>query len=200
VGSRRHHDDIIRRLDSTVQLPGLTNAWGNPIRTRIDMLSPASAPCSASSHRPLIWLVSASGTKYWKRRLKNVPGTRAVLPKRRPPAGRYIDIEVNRFQAHAMASRLQNQGHGGRRNPRCTVTTMIAGRERYSVNLRYRARFGIIKSHRRSAYHAPNGAKFLLSLLAKVSIADGPTQIKSEKAAHRLCLRRPCHARILAAM
>ena len=26
-------DDIIRRLDSTVQLPGLTNAWGYPIRT-----------------------------------------------------------------------------------------------------------------------------------------------------------------------
>src|SRR3546814_4717796 len=32
-------DGLIRDLDRSVRLPGLTNSWGYPIRTRIDMLS-----------------------------------------------------------------------------------------------------------------------------------------------------------------
>ncbi|MBN8772321.1 MAG: efflux RND transporter permease subunit, partial [Thiobacillus sp.] len=32
-------EELIQKLDRTVRLPGLTNSWGYPIRTRIDMLS-----------------------------------------------------------------------------------------------------------------------------------------------------------------
>ena len=32
-------EDIIRELDAMVQLPGVTNAWTMPIKTRIDMLA-----------------------------------------------------------------------------------------------------------------------------------------------------------------
>ena len=32
-------DDIRRELDRTVQVPGMTNAWVWPIKTRIDMLA-----------------------------------------------------------------------------------------------------------------------------------------------------------------
>jgi Cu(I)/Ag(I) efflux system membrane protein CusA/SilA len=32
-------EDLIKKLDGVVNLPGLTNSWGYPIRTRIDMLS-----------------------------------------------------------------------------------------------------------------------------------------------------------------
>jgi len=32
-------EQLIRKLDDQVRLPGLTNSWGYPIRTRIDMLS-----------------------------------------------------------------------------------------------------------------------------------------------------------------
>ena len=32
-------EQLIHKLDEQVRLPGLTNSWGYPIRTRIDMLS-----------------------------------------------------------------------------------------------------------------------------------------------------------------
>ena len=174
-------DDIIRRLDSTVQLPGLTNAWGYPIRTRIDMLSTGIRTVLGVKVSGADLAGISEAAQSIEAALKNVPGTRAVFAER-AASGRYIDIEVNRFQAArysistAEIKRMVEGAIGG-----ATVTTMIAGRERYSVNLRYpRAFRDSLKAIAGARVTAPNGAQVPLSLLAKVSIADGPTEIKSE--------------------
>ena len=38
MAGRRHPESLKQELASLVQLPGITNAWVMPIRTRIDML------------------------------------------------------------------------------------------------------------------------------------------------------------------
>ena len=174
-------DDIIRKLDTTVQLPGLTNAWGYPIRTRIDMLSTGIRTVLGVKVTGADLAGISDAAQSIETALKNVPGTRAVLAER-AASGHYIDIQVNRFQAArynistAEIKRMVEGAIGG-----ATVTTMIAGRERYSVNLRYpRAFRDSLKAIASARITAPNGAQVPLSLLANVSIMDGPTEIKSE--------------------
>ena len=174
-------DDIIRKLDSTVHLPGLTNAWGYPIRTRIDMLSTGIRTVLGVKVTGADLEGISEAAQNIETALKNVPGTRTVFAER-AASGRYIDIEVNRFQAarYGISSvdvkRMVEGAIGG-----ASVTTLINGRERYSVNLRYpRAFRDSLKSIAASRITTAKGAQIPLSLLAKVSITDGPTEIKSE--------------------
>ncbi|MGV8935198.1 MAG: efflux RND transporter permease subunit [Gallionellaceae bacterium] len=174
-------DDIIHRLDSTVQLPGLTNAWGFPIRTRIDMLSTGIRSVLGIKVTGDNLAGISKSAQQIEAALKNVPGTRAVFAER-AASGRYIDIEVDRFQAaryglsSADVKQLVEGAIGG-----STVTTLFDGRERFSVNLRYpRAFRNSLQAIASTRISAPNGASIPLQLLAKLSIADGPAEIKSE--------------------
>ena len=174
-------DDIIRRLDSTVQLPGLTNAWGYPIRTRIDMLSTGIRTVLGVKITGADLAGISEVAQTIEAALKNVPGTRAVFAER-VASGRYINIEIDRFQAarygisSAEIKRLVEGAIGG-----ATVTTVIDGRERYSVNVRYpRAFRDSLSSIGAARITAPNGTEVPLELLAKLTIADGPAEIKSE--------------------
>ena len=174
-------DDVIRKLDSTVHLPGLTNAWGYPIRTRIDMLSTGIRTVLGVkvSGADLAGISTAAGQI--EAALRDVPGTRAVFAER-AASGRYIDIDVDRFQAARYGvspmdvKRLVEGAIGGE-----TITTVIDGRERYSVNLRYpRAFRDSLSALRASRVVAMNGMHVPLSTLAKISVSEGPDEIKSE--------------------
>jgi Cu(I)/Ag(I) efflux system membrane protein CusA/SilA len=174
-------DDIIHRLDSTVQLPGLTNAWGFPIRTRIDMLSTGIRTVLGVKITGSELAGISDVAQTIEAALKNVPGTRGVFAER-VASGRYINIEIDRFQAArygiaaADVKRIVEGAIGG-----ATVTTVLDGRERYSVNVRYpRAFRASLKAIGAARITAPNGAEVPLELLAKLSIADGPAEIKSE--------------------
>ena len=174
-------DDIIHRLDTALQLPGLTNSWGYPIRTRIDMLSTGIRSVLGIKVTGADLVGISETAQKIEAALKNVPGTRSVFAER-AASGRYIDIEVDRFQAaryglsSAEVKRLVEGAIGG-----STVTTLFDGRERYSVNLRYpRAFRDSLKAISSARITTPSGAQIPLKLLAKLSIADGPTEIKSE--------------------
>ena len=174
-------DDVIRKLDSTVHLPGLTNAWGYPIRTRIDMLSTGIRTVLGVKVSGADLAGISAAANQIEAALRNVPGTRAVFAER-AASGRYIDIEVDRFQAarygvSAMdVKRLVEGAIGGE-----TITTVIDGRERYSVNLRYpRAFRDSLTALRTSRVVTMNGVHVPLGTLAKISVSDGPAEIKSE--------------------
>ncbi|MBT9613850.1 MAG: efflux RND transporter permease subunit [Burkholderiales bacterium] len=174
-------DDVIRKLDSTVHLPGLTNAWGYPIRTRIDMLSTGIRTVLGVKVSGADLAGISAAANQIEAALRNVPGTRAVFAER-AASGRYIDIDVDRFQAarygvSAMdVKRLVEGAIGGE-----TITTVIDGRERYSVNLRYpRAFRDSLTALRASRVVTMNGVHVPLSTLAKISVTDGPAEIKSE--------------------
>ena len=174
-------DDVIRKLDSTVRLPGLTNAWGYPIRTRIDMLSTGiRTVLGVKVSGPDLAGISAAANQI-EAALHDVPGTRAVFAER-AASGRYIDIDIDRFQAARYGvsaqdiKRLVEGAIGGE-----IITTLIDGRARYSVNLRYpRAFRDSLTALRASRVVAMNGVHVPLGTLAKISVTDGPAEIKSE--------------------
>ena len=174
-------EDVIRELDSTVHLPGLTNAWGYPIRTRIDMLSTGiRTVLGVKVTGPDLAGISAAAQNV-EAALKDVPGTRAVFAER-VAGGRYVDIDIDRFQAARYGvnpGTIKNwveSAIGGE-----TVTRVIDGRSRYSVNLRYpRAFRASPQAIAQARVIAPNGAHIPLGALAKLSVRDGPAEIQSE--------------------
>ena len=174
-------DDVIRKLDSTVHLPGLTNAWGYPIRTRIDMLSTGIRTVLGVKVSGADLAGISTAANQIETALRDVPGTRGVFAER-AASGRYIDIDVDRFQAARYGvsaldvKRLVEGAIGGE-----TITSVIDGRERYSVNLRYpRAFRDSLAALRSSRVVAMNGAHVPLGTLAKISVTEGPAEIKSE--------------------
>jgi Cu(I)/Ag(I) efflux system membrane protein CusA/SilA len=174
-------EDLIRELDQTVNLPGLTNAWGYPIRTRIDMLSTGvrTAVGVKVTGPDLDSIVAlAQGIEA---AVRNVPGTRAVFAERET-SGRYLDIEVDRARAARYGVRIADVQHlartaiGGE-----NIGTVVDGRERYPVNLRYpRGYRDSLDALSASRVTTPNGQQVPLSEIAQVNIVDGPAEIKSE--------------------
>ena len=174
-------EDLIRKLDRVVNLPGLTNSWGYPIRTRIDMLStgirtPLGIKITGSDATEISELAQQIETV-----LHQIKGTRSVFAER-IAGGHYLDIEVDREQAArygitvAAVEELIESAAGGK-----NISAMIAGRERYPINLRYQRTFrdsiSVLSAIR---VMMPNGDNVTLGNLARISIHDGPTEIKSE--------------------
>lgn len=174
-------EQLIRKLDETVRLPGLTNSWGYPIRTRIDMLSTGIRTAVGIKVTGPDLDGIAGLAKELEVALKQIPGTRAIFGER-VTGGRYIDIDVDRQQAMrygvtvAEVQRLVQTAIGGE-----NISTVLDGRERYSVNIRYpRALRGSPDAILASRVNTSSGGQVPLGALAKLSVTDGPTEIKSE--------------------
>jgi len=174
-------EDFIKKLDREVNLPGLTNSWGYPIRTRIDMLStgirtPLGIKITGPDSKGISELAQQIETV-----LRKINGTRSVFAER-IEGGHYLDIEVDRGRAArygvtvADVERLIEGAVGGK-----NISTMVTGRERYPINLRYMRSFrNSVAALSKSRVAMPNGESVPLGNLAHIVIHDGPTEIKSE--------------------
>ncbi len=175
-------DDLIRKLDNQVRLPGLTNSWGYPIRTRIDMLSTGiRTPLGIKVTGPDLDGISALARQIEEVIEHAVPGTRNVFADR-ASGGHYVDITLNRMQAArygvtaADVQRLVQSAIGGE-----NIGTLIEGRNRFPINLRYpRAFRDSLGALETSRIMTPSGAQVSLGTVASVSVNDGPVEIKSE--------------------
>lgn len=174
-------EELIQKLDRTVRLPGLTNSWGYPIRTRIDMLSTGiRTAVGIKITGPDLAGIAALAEKL-EATLKKIPGTRAVFGER-VTGGRYLDIDIDRAQAArygvtvAAVQRLVQSAIGGE-----NIGTVVDGRERFSINLRYpRALRDSMEALAESRIATPSGIQVPLGTVARLRIADGPAEIKSE--------------------
>ncbi|MDP3720367.1 MAG: efflux RND transporter permease subunit [Acidobacteriota bacterium] len=126
-------------LDAALQMPGYQMAIAPPIRTRIDMLStgvrtPAGIKVFGDDLAEIERIsVDLEGM------LRQVPGTRSTFAERQ--TGReYIDIVPNReaIARYGLSVRdvqdVVEAAVGG-----MTVSTVIAGRARFTINVRYAA-------------------------------------------------------------
>jgi len=178
------HEQLLHRMDAQVQLPGITNGWGYPIRTRIDMLAsgirtPLGIKVSGSHLDDITSFAGAIEQSL----LRQVPGTRAVFADR-AAAGRFISIELDRRRAAALGfstADLQlvvGSGIGGE-----PIASVVGGRERYSVNMRY-AR--VWREHPEAMQEIPvvtqAGEVIRLGDVAHIAVRDGAAEIKSENA------------------
>lgn len=176
-------DDIKRELDKAVNIPGLTNAWVMPIKTRIDMLATGiKTPVGIKVAGDDLAVIEQIGT-----RLEQILGqleTTASVYAERVAGGRYITIELDRLKIARLGLSVQDVQQviatavGG-----SNVTQTIEGLARFNVNLRY------MQDYRNSPEQLEllpivTKARQIISLgdVANVRIVDGPSGIKSENA------------------
>jgi len=176
-------EQLMHKLDEQVHLPGLTNSWGYPIRTRIDMLSTGiKTPLGIKITGPDLNGVAQLAQQI-EAALKPVPGTRNVFAER-IGGGHYLDVDINRAAAArygitvADVQRLVQSAIGGE-----NIGTLVDGRERYPINLRYpRALRDSLQALAASRVTTPSGAQVPLGELARLRISEGAAEIKSENA------------------
>jgi Cu(I)/Ag(I) efflux system membrane protein CusA/SilA len=176
-------EDLRKELDEVVQIPGVTNGWVMPIKTRIDMLATGiKTPVGIKVAGSDIMVIQRIGQDIEKL-LADMPGTASVYSER-VAGGRYIKVDINRELAARYGLNISDVQQvvataiGG-----MNVTHTVEGLERYPVNLRYP------QSYRDSPEQlallpvvTPNGQRIALADVAKIYIEDGPPGIKSENA------------------
>lgn len=170
-------------LDQLVKVPGVTNAWVMPIKTRIDMLAtgiktPVGIKISGSDLAEIQKIGEAMEPV-----LKKIPGTASVYSER-VAGGRYIYVDIDRNKAArfglniADIQEIVSTAIGG-----MNVTETIEGLERYPVNLRYPQSYrDSVSKLKLLPIVTPTGAHIPLADVAHVSVIDGPPVIKSENA------------------
>ncbi|HET9693449.1 MAG TPA: CusA/CzcA family heavy metal efflux RND transporter, partial [Steroidobacteraceae bacterium] len=170
-------------LDALVKLPGVSNAWGYPIKTRIDMLATGiRTPVGIKIMGPDLYTIQDLGQQI-ETIVKQVPGTTSVYAER-TATGRYVDIDIDRVAAARYGLNIKDvQDIVGSAVGGMTVSYTVEGLERYPINLRYPQHFrDSLEKLRQLPIVAPTGANVSLQDVASVEIADGPGMIRSENA------------------
>jgi Cu(I)/Ag(I) efflux system membrane protein CusA/SilA len=174
---------LIQELNSLVQIPGLTNAFVMPIKTRIDMLATGiKTPVGIKIAGPDLSIIQSIGQEL-ELALENVPGTASVYSER-VAGGRYIKVDIQRDQAAryglniADIQQIVSTAIGG-----MNISESVEGLERYPIRLRYpQAYRDSVESIAMLPLVTANGQRLALADVAEVYVEDGPPGIKSENA------------------
>lgn len=168
-------------LDGLVNLPGLTNAWVMPIRTRIDMLATGiKTPVGIKIAGSDLSQIQDIGQQL-ESILSGVAGTASVYSER-VAGGRYIQVDIDREKASRFGLNIADvQEVIGSAIGGMNVTQTVEGLERYPVNIRYPQSYRD-SPERLSLLPIVTGAgeRIALGDVASVYIEDGPPGIKSE--------------------
>ncbi|MCW3657281.1 efflux RND transporter permease subunit [Burkholderia cenocepacia] len=174
---------LVDELDRTVKVPGLSNVWVPPIRNRLDMLSTGiKTPVGVKISGPDLTQIDRIATQV-ETAVKGVPGVASALAERLN-GGRYIDVDIDRLAAAryglsvADIQSVVSTAVGGE-----NVGEVIAGRERFPINVRYpREIRDSLEKLRQLPVVTDRGAQIQLGDVARIAIADGPPMIRSENA------------------
>ena len=176
-------EKLVEKLDQTVKIPGLTNAWTMPIKTRIDMLSTGiKTPVGIKIAGPDLNVLQKIG-KEIEDVTRTIPGTRSVYAER-SAGGNYVDFDIDRnaiARYGLTVDDVQNvfmSAVGG-----MNITQTVEGLERYPVNLRYQRDYREnLEALKRVLVPLHGGGNIPLEELGDVVIRKGPPMIKSENA------------------
>ncbi len=177
-------DKLTSEMDKALQFPGVSNAWTQPIKARIDML--------ATGIRTVVGVkVIGKDLKEMEKlareietAIKGVPGTASAYAER-IIGGYYLEVEPDRKQLaryglmvgdvqDVVASALGAE----------TVTTTVEGRERYGVSVRYPRELRSDPQAIARDVQVPmaNGSSIPLGQVATVKLTTGPASIRTENA------------------
>ncbi len=176
-------EDLIAELNRAVQLPGVTNAWTMPIKTRIDMLSTGiKTPVGIKVAGPDLTRLQEIALQV-EAVVKPLPGTLSVYAER-VMGGAYLDFNLDREAAARYGIKVGDiqdviQSAIGGMN----VSWTVEGLERYPINVRYpRELRNDPATLKEVLVAAPSGAQVPLGQLAELEIRSGPPGIKTEGA------------------
>jgi len=174
-------EKLVLEMDRSLHLPGLTNAWTMPIKTRVDMLSTGiRTPVGLKISGPNLDTLNRLGLEA-EAILRGVPGTLSAFAER-TVGGNYLDIHVDRQRAGRYGLNVSDvQAVIMTAVAGMPVTTTVEGLERYSVNLRYsRELRDNLPALKRILIPLPSGGDVPLEEVADISISKGPMVIRSE--------------------
>lgn len=174
-------------LNEVLQIPGLTNAWTMPIKTRIDMLSTGfKTPVGIKLMGPDFQTLADLSNQV-AQVLKTSEGTGTYTVSAYPEksvGGNYFDIRINRGEIARYGLTVSDvqdvimSAMGG-----TNISQTVEGLERYPVNIRYPEELrDNIDSLKQTLVATPDGAQVPLGQLADFVIHKGPPMVKSENA------------------
>jgi len=178
---RQTTEELVRFLDGEMQFAGMPNIWTMPIKNRIDMLSTGiRTPVGIKVMGPNLARIQEISLGIEKA-LKGLPGVRNVFAER-AQGGYFLDVEWDRraLARHgisiAEAQMVLGAALGGE-----NVTTVIHGRERYPVNVRYEREFRQnIEQVKKVLLGNMQGHMVPLGSVARVRTVEGPGMIRNE--------------------
>ncbi len=173
-------EDLTNEMNEKLQIPGVSNAWTQPIQARIGMLSTGiRTPVGIKILGPDPQKIEEIGIQI-EEILNTIPGQKAFAD--RVAQGYYLDFDLKR-EALAQyglsveeVSSVIRQALGGE-----SLTTVINGPERYGVNTRYARDWREdIPQLNRLLVSSPSGAQIPISVVAEVQVRVGPSMIRNE--------------------
>jgi len=176
-------DKLIAQLNDKVRFPGVTNAWVQPIKTRIDMLSTGiKTPIGIKVAGDDLKTIEEIGKKI-EGVVSQIPGTLSAFSDR-VTGGRYITIVPDRAAAARYGLSIEALNNiisvavGGK-----NLLQTVEGRERYPINLRYPQTWrNSVEALKSLPIVTDSGAHIQLSQVAEVKVSLGPPMLKSENA------------------
>jgi Cu(I)/Ag(I) efflux system membrane protein CusA/SilA len=176
-------EKLVDELNEKLAFIGMPNIWTMPIKNRIDMLSTGiRSPIGIKIFGPDLKTIQSIGEQIEKQ-IATVDGTRSVIAER-IAGGYFLDVDFDREKLKIYGISLkeaQDQAMasvGGE-----TVSQILAGRERYPIQVRLAPSFRQdIEQIKRTLITTPTGAQLPLSELASVRFKDGPSMIRDENA------------------
>jgi Cu(I)/Ag(I) efflux system membrane protein CusA/SilA len=181
--------ELVAEMDDKVSLPGWTDAWTMPIKTRIDMLTTGiKTPVGIKILGPDLGVIEDIGKKI-EGKISNVEGVRSVYSER-SMGGLYVDIVPDREKAARYGLNVADiqdvieTSIGGR-----IVGVTVDGRNRFSINVRYpgesRESLESLKEVLVGKAPAMSGGAgpvpyVTLGQVADINVVEGPPMIKDE--------------------
>lgn len=173
--------ELIEKLDRSLKIPGLTNAFTMPIRARVDMLATGiRTPLGLKIHAPNAKAIDRVAVKAADL-VRPLAGVRSATVERLA-TGYYIDIEPRRRDVARYGLSIDDvqlfarTALGGE-----VITQTIEGRERYGVIVRYSADWrNSVEKLARAPLSIPGGGQIPLSAIAQVSIKTEAGMLRNE--------------------
>jgi Cu(I)/Ag(I) efflux system membrane protein CusA/SilA len=201
---RETWEELVAKLNAATKMPGWTNAFTMPIRTRIDMLSTGvRTPVGIKVFGSDLAAIERAG-RGLEASLGRIKGTRSVLYER-SLGGSYLDIVPDRAALQRYGLQVDDlqtvieSAIGG-----APVTVTVEGRARFAVNVRYKEDFrssvqairgvlvplpGVASAAGAAGMGADGAAGAMpsgdarhvpLAELASIEVVEGPPMIKDE--------------------
>jgi Cu(I)/Ag(I) efflux system membrane protein CusA/SilA len=175
------HEELVAEMDLALRIPGVTNAWTQPIRARLDMLSTGvRTPVGIKVLGADLAEIERIGERI-EGIVSSVEGTRSAFAER-VAGGYFLDIVPKPGALARYGMRVEElqavlaAAIGGE-----TVTRTIEGRARYPVNVRYPRELRDDPDRlARVLVPVASGAQIPLAELATLEVRHGPAMIRNE--------------------
>ncbi|WP_108682899.1 efflux RND transporter permease subunit [Methyloceanibacter sp. wino2] len=177
-------DALTAEMDKALQFPGVSNSWTMPIKARTDMLSTGiRTPVGIKVIGRDLGEMENLARKI-EAAVRDVPGTTSAYAER-ATGGYYINIDPDRARLARYGLMVGDvQAVIATALGANAVTTTVEGRERYKVAVRYPRDY---RNDPQAIANevlipTPAGGTVPLSEVATVTVAQGPSMIRTENA------------------